>query len=319
MEIERTVRHAAELGARALLALIGAGCSGAPLDRAPLSTPDFAAPSCASLPADCAGVHANCCASALVSGGTFQRNNETDPAFAATVADFWLDRYEVTVGRFAKFAAEYPANQPSAGAGKNSNNAADPGWDPAWNALLPADRATLIAAVQCDPAYQTWGNGDQLAINCVTWFEAAAFCIWDGGRLPTDAEWNYASAGGAEQRIYPWSRSASDRTIDSSHAVFSPATYVAPVATKSPRGDGKYGQADLAGNVWEWVQDWYEPYPESTCNDCAVLVKPLDNSVRVLRGGSAYDSSSYVESSVVDAYDPTTRLNYIGFRCARNH
>jgi formylglycine-generating enzyme len=255
---------------------------------------------------------------APITGGTFQRNNETDPAFSATVGDFWLDRTEVTVAEFRAFATGYPANRPSAGSGKNHDNAADPGWDPAWDAYLPIDADSLRANVQCDPEFQTWGRGDDLAINCVTWFEAAAFCTADGGRLPTDAEWNYAAAGGSEQRVYPWSKPASDHTIDASFAVFSPATYVAPVGSKSPRGDGKFGQADLAGNVWEWVQDWYVPYPQAACDNCAALVKPVDTSERVIRGGSAYDSASYLNSSVLDVYDPTTRLNYIGFRCARN-
>ena len=301
-----------------LLSLLGVGCCGSPSGSSGACGSDVSPPSCVALAADCAGAQAHCSASALVSGGTFQRNNETDPAFKATVGDFWLDRYEVSVARFRKFADGYPANLPTAAAGKNSKNPADPGWDPAWNAFLPVDRATLLANVQCDAAYQSWGEGDQLAMNCVTWFEATAFCISDGGRLPTDAEWNYAAAAGAEQRIYPWSKPATDDKIDSSFAVYAPATHVAAVGSKSARGDGKYGQADLAGNVWEWVQDWYEPYPKSTCDNCATLVQPSDNSVRVIRGGSAYDSYSYVGTSVIDVYDPSTRLNYIGFRCARN-
>jgi formylglycine-generating enzyme len=275
-------------------------------------------PSCVDLPASCAGANKNCCASQPVPGGSFQLDNETDPVFATTIGELWLDAYEVTVGRFRQFAAGYPGTVPAAGSGKNSKNPSDPGWDLAWNAFLPVDGATLIANVQCDAAFQTWGRGDELAMNCVTWFEANAFCIWDGGRLPTDAEWNYAAAGGSEQRVYPWSQPPANDTIDPSFAVFAPATDVAPVGSKSPRGDGKYGQSDLAGNVWEWVQDWYVPYPRSTCDDCATLVQPPDTSERVIRGGSSYDSYSYLNSFVLDVYDPTTRLNYIGFRCARN-
>jgi formylglycine-generating enzyme len=275
-------------------------------------------PSCLGMSPDCAGVSKECCASQAVRGGTFQLDNENDPVFAAAVGDFWLDTYEVTVGRFRRFAVDYPATLPAAGSGKNPRNASDSGWEPAWNRFLPVDRDALVANVQCDAAYQTWDSGDDLAMNCVTWFEASAFCIWDGGRLPTDAEWNYAAAGGAEQRAYPWSTPPTDETIDASFAVFSPATYVAPVGSKSPRGDGKFGQSDLAGNVWEWVQDWYVPYPRSACDNCAALVQPPETSERVVRGGSSYDSSSYLNSFVLDVYDPTTRLNYIGFRCARN-
>ncbi|MES1172894.1 MAG: SUMF1/EgtB/PvdO family nonheme iron enzyme [Myxococcales bacterium] len=298
------------------------GCSGSPSnERSPVGTAGGSSatpPSCVDLPATCAGEHKDCCASQPVPGGSFQLDNETDPVFATTISDFRLDTYEVTVARFRQFAAGYPGTLPAAGSGKNTSNPSDPGWDPAWNALMPVDEATLVANVQCDAAFQTWGRGDELAMNCVTWFEANAFCIWDAGRLPTDAEWNYAAAGGAEQRVYPWSQPPSNDAIDSSFAVFAPATDVAPVGSKAPRGDGKYGQSDLAGNVWEWVQDWYVPYPQSTCDNCATLVEPPDTSERVIRGGSSYDSYSYLNSFVLDVYDPTTRLNYIGFRCARN-
>jgi formylglycine-generating enzyme len=276
-------------------------------------------PSCVGLAASCSGSNGDCCASSLVTGGTFQRENDlVDSPFAATIDDFRLDTYEVTAGRFARYVAGYPANKPAAGSGKNPRNSTDPGWDPAWNAFLPADRATLTANVQCDSTYQTWGNGDNLAMNCVTWFDANAFCIWDGGRLPTSAEWDYAAAGGSDQRYYPWSNPFTDETIDDSYAVYSPATYVAEVGSKSPKGDAKYGQSDLAGNVWEWVQDWYVPYYTTACDNCAALVPPPDTSERVIRGGSAYDDASYLNTFTVDVYNPTTRINYIGFRCARS-
>jgi formylglycine-generating enzyme required for sulfatase activity len=281
---------------------------------------DSTPPSCAGLAANCVGHDPNCCGVGLVTGGTYQREDDlADAAFAASIADFWLDTYEVTVGRFAKFVAAYPVSKPAPGSGRNSHNPQDPGWDPSWDQFLAPDQAELTLRVQCDPDYQTWGRGDNLAMNCVTWFEANAFCIWDGGRLATSAEWDYAAVGGKEQRAYPWPDRTPDKTVvDPSYAVYSPATFVAPVGSKSPKGDGKYGQSDLAGNVWEWVQDWYVPYFTTTCDNCAALVAPPDTTERVLRGGSCYDDASYLSSSVVDVYDPTSRINYIGFRCARN-
>ncbi len=300
-----------------------AGGSDGPLGEAdgggiPAVTP----PSCIELTTTCAGRDPNCCGSGLVNGGVFQRDNLLAPEYAGTVSDFWLDTYEVTVGRFARFVAGYPANKPTAGSGKNPKNPADPGWDPAWNGFLPSGQAALTAAVQCDEGGDhswTWGKGDTLPMSCVTWFEAYAFCVWDGGRLPTQLEANYAAAGGSDQRNFPWSNPPASMTIDPSYAVYgtSTSTLTSPVevGSTSPKGDGKFGQADLAGNVWEWVEDWYVPVYPPGCVDCANLTPGSD---RVVRGGSFYDDATYLTSSSIDTYDPTYRINEIGFRCARD-
>lgn len=198
----------------------------------------------------------------------------------------------------------------AAGAGKNPKNPGDTGWNAAWNENLPADSQALALAVQCSKTYQTWTAGnDNLAMNCVDWFLAEAFCAWDGGRLPTEAEWNYAAAGGAEQRVYPWGSAPPD----SSHAVANVMS-VAPVGSKSPAGDGKWGNSDLAGNLNEWIQDWSRDLP-LPCNDCA---SPGPSDTRVRRGGS-FDNieSSSFSSAIRSSSTPDIYKFDVGIRCAR--
>ncbi len=214
----------------------------------------------------------------------------TDPNYPATVSDFYLDKYEITVGRFRVFVNAgmgTQASPPAAGAGAHPGITGS-GWDSTWNTNLAANTASLTAAIKCDAAYQTWtdtaGSNESKPVNCLDWYTAFAFCAWDGGRLATEAEWNYAASGGSEQRYYPWSIPATSTTIDDSYAVYCCGSCTPlNVGSKSPKGDGKWGQSDLAGNVWEWTLDWYaDPYP-IPCSNCADLTAA---SGRVVRGGS---------------------------------
>jgi formylglycine-generating enzyme required for sulfatase activity len=289
-------------------------------------------PSCIGLAANCGPHHdEDCCAARTVPGGTFNRDNNA--SYPATVDTFVLDRFEVTVGRFRKFYAQYPGNQPAGGAGKNTNVSVDPGWDAKWNmSTYTASTASALDSnirnTNTPGIWIDWTLGDDtLPMNCIDWYEAYEFCIWDGGRLPTELEWNYAAAGGSDQRPYPWSTSPTDTTNDYTYAVYDSPTNAATVYDEvgscSPKGDAKWGHADMAGNVMEWVEDWSTGGYPATCVDCAnvpwndTIISP--SPYRQTRGGSAADYPSQITTYTRWYYNqPSFRIDNIGVRCARN-
>ena len=148
------------------------------------------------------------------------------------------------------------------------------------------------------------------------WYQAFAFCIWDGGRLPTEAEWEYVAARGSENTVYPWGNDVTEPL---------PANYAARHNTpflsvgSEPLGNGRWDHADLAGSMWEWVFDWWsDTYYTSTasgCSDCANLIATSD---RVLRGGFWDGDAHYARAANRDCDYPTTNYRSVGIRCARD-
>jgi formylglycine-generating enzyme required for sulfatase activity len=287
-------------------------------------------PSCSGLAETCGSTQKeNCCASSVVVGGTYDRDRWG--GYAATLSDFRLDRFEATVGRFRKFVAAYPGSKPIGGAGAHPL-ITNSGWNTAWN--LPGNQADLIGSVKgCTTP--TWTDladptTDNRPINCVTWEVAFAFCAWDGGRLPTAAEWGFAATGGNSQAIYPWSTNATD--CSSGYAVFNCQEVgnpidcflgdIRPVGWK-PGGNSPGQQADMGGSMREWNLDYSGlPMP---CNNCANLTN-LGNSARVLRGGSWMSPykvwNQQFGTQWVPEMDTLTQTTVaeartIGLRCAR--
>jgi formylglycine-generating enzyme required for sulfatase activity len=214
------------------------------------------------------------------------------------------------------------------------------GWDATdWNNTTVLD-PTLANLTLCS-SYSTWtasaGSQENLPINCVNWWEAYAFCIWDGGFLPSEAEWEYAAAGGSQQLEYPWGSTAPGTACPGTgcqHAIYNcdyPSSTgsieealctgvvnIAPVGTAT-LGAGVWGQLDLAGELLEWNQDWYATYVDP-CTDCAYFQAASDNSAinRVVRGGLFVSgSSSYLLPPSRGASPPDYRSQDFGFRCSR--
>lgn len=233
--------------------------------------------SCADLQAACP--QAGCCSDPAVKPGVPQDG------------DYRLDAYEVTVGRFRAFVDAYDGTPPPPGAGAHPflNGT---GWDASWDAQLPGSREQLIEDVTGGDC--TFGKDDLLPMNCVSWYEAFAFCAWDGKRLATEAEWSWA-AGGSSGEPYPWGT----EPPDADRAVYGSGS-LAEVGTK-PAGASRFGHYDLAGNLWEWS---LEP----------------EGSQRVIRGG-AFDSAADVLDRTLPAsraVRSAARATYVGFRCARS-
>jgi iron(II)-dependent oxidoreductase len=205
-----------------------------------------------------------------------------------------IDKYEVTTVQFLKF-------------------------------VLATDRKPLI-----DWQYEG-GNFQETMANHpvmhVSWFDADAYCRWAGKRLPTSAEWEKA-ARGEDGRVYPWG----NEPAGLSRANFGRTGLSGPVRDRPERlllyppiisvdkydnGVSPYGVFQLAGNVAEWTADWYDPHYYKTAPDRNPK-GPEKGTQRAFRGGGWIDSTPSVRPAQRNGTDPNTKMNWLGFRCARN-
>jgi formylglycine-generating enzyme required for sulfatase activity len=247
------------------------------------------------------------------------------PEHPVTVSSFALDTFEITVGRFRKFIeflANNPGWQPAKGAGAHPL-IANTGWNQGgWSVVFPGV-SELRRQLKCDSNYSVWtdaeGADENRPITCINWYEAFAFCAWDGGRLPTEAEWEYAATGGDDNRPYPWGNQEPDCTYATFYNGYSCAggSRLTSTVGSTPKGNGRWGQRDLAGNVWEWVLDTASIYSAAEYTDWANLT--LGN-MRVMRSGDAasiHPGSSWIRSTRRYGYDYATPSATLGSRCAR--
>jgi formylglycine-generating enzyme required for sulfatase activity len=324
-------------------------------DAGPLPPPAPATSCTAMAGNECNGE--SCCTTLELPTGTYRMgtsDNGSDayieaaqiekPEHDVGVSGMYLDKYEVTVGRYRAFVAAYDAwradGHPVAEEGAHPR-IGQSGWQTDWTPMLAATAAELSYEGHCftpndiDPA-QTWtdvpGTNEVMPMNCVSWFEAFAFCLWDGGRLPTEAEWEYAAAGGAENRLFPWGADVPGPNaelavygcyLDGTGTCGSDILNLADVGF-AQAGNGRWGHADLAGSIWEWTLDLYDPAwyskPEASGTDVASLVFG-ESSRRVLRGGFWKSDDFFIRGpSRLFSYffAPWGNASMVGLRCARD-
>jgi len=219
----------------------------------------------------------------VVPAGNFVMGDDVESPLREVYLDnFYIDKYEVTLSRYAKFIDATGGARPPEG----------------WQQL----HLESVGA---------------LPVVGVDWHDAEAYCRWAGKRLPTESEWEKA-ARGADGRKFPWGSEAPTPA----HANFGKSAddpYIgglAPVESR-PAGKSPYGAHDMAGNASEWVSDWFAA--GFVRGDVRNPKGPENGTAKVIRGGGWYDPPERLNSSRRMHASTTTRADDVGFRCAKDY
>ncbi len=223
------------------------------------------------------------------------------PAHEVYLDAYWIDRTEVTNSQYARCVSAGTCQPPTA-FGQERTNSIHYEW------------------YYGNPQY------DDYPVIYVDWDAAQTYCEWAGRRLPTEAEWEKA-ARGTDQRWYPWGNknirssfvNLADRSAHYDHSynlINDGFVDTAPVGNY-PKGASPYGAYDMAGNVWEWVEDWYSQtyYSQSPVEN---PTGPESGTRKVLRGGSYNNSNWSIRTTMRSYLGPLYGYGYVGFRCAQD-
>lgn len=275
-------------------------------------------------------------------GGVFSMGSDEVPSGMAQdgespmrqvrVAGFYIQKYEVSNAEFASFVSEigHVTEAENFGDSFVLENLLSEGVkvgitqavkDAPW--WLPVKSASWFQPEGMDSSIDS--RGDHPVVH-VSWNDAVAFCEWGGGRLPTEAEWEYAARGGLEGRLFPWGNNPTPKgeywmniwqgefpvqnTLEDSFLA------TAPVDSYHPN---KYGLFNMAGNVWEWVSDWW------TIRHSRDLAEnpqgPQSGKDKVKKGGSYMCHRDYCyryRCSARSMNTPDSSASNLGFRCAKS-
>jgi len=238
-----------------------------------------------------------------------------------TVGNFAIDAYEVTVARFNAYWSVRAAEMATVRASPIRYRGGMIAWQPAPNAepLRQSSQSNWLP---------TSSTRDAHPMNGVDYWMAQEFCVWDGARLPTEAEWEYAARGSAG-RVYPWGDTAPGASCDRAQWNNCAGTDGASTRRVGSFPTGAAGGVfDLAGNVWEWLADNYASYSSGgaadSCANRSGTINPLGNNnaagIRVEHGGwwGDYVVGAPLRSATRLSNTPAARGSAIGFRCARD-
>jgi serine/threonine-protein kinase len=236
-------------------------------------------------------------------------NSDERPQHKVYLDAYWIDRTDVTNAMFERFVAATGYKTDAENLGSGWVYVSKGKWDEVKGAdwRHPRGAGSSINELNSYPVVQ------------VSWNDAMAYCHWAGRQLPTEAQWEKA-ARGTDGRIYPWS----NETATCDYAVMDDGQGLGcgrgntawPVGSK-PKGASPYGALDMAGNLWEWVADWYSEsyYSNSPYNNPQ---GPSFGRYHVLHGGSWFNTKATVRISVRDQNPSDFRYDAFGFRCALN-
>ena len=289
----------------------------------------------------------------LINAGTYEMGGDNEQARAdefpkhkVILKSFWIDETEVTNAQFKKFADatnyittaekdfEYKDEtgktiQQKAGSlvFKKINNGEDANPNTWWQFIEGANWKHPQGPVS------SIDGKDNLPVVQVSWFDAEAYCKWSGKRLPTEAEWEFAARGGLVNNIYPWNNESATEgkqkcniwngNFPFENTLLDKYEGSAPVKSFATNNFGLY---DVAGNVWEWCDDWYDEKYYSKCVENSIFKNPKntlpnETNEKVMRGGSFLCNDSYCSGFRVSARMKSTAetsLEHTGFRCVKD-